>query len=60
MEYLDAGDKAMSFWTRYKPPRPEDYDTDEEYEAAQEAYDDAESRALDEAKERYYEEKYGG
>lgn len=60
MEYLDAGDKAMSFWTRFSPPRPEDYDTDEEYQAAQDAYDDAEYWAIEEARERYYEDKYGG
>ena len=50
----------MSFWTRYKPPRPEDYDTEEEYEAAQAAYDDAEYDALEAAREKYYEDKYGG
>lgn len=60
MEHLDAGDKAMSFWTRYNPPRPEDYDTEEEYEAAQAAYDDAEYDALEAAREKYYEDKYGG
>ena len=50
----------MSFWTRCKPPIPEDYDTWEEYEAAQDAYDSAEYDAIEAARERYYEDKYGG
>ena len=50
----------MSFWTRFRPPKPEDYDTDEEFQEAQDAYDDAEYWALEEARERYYEDKYGG
>ena len=50
----------MSFWTRFSPPKPEDYDTDEEYQAAQDPYDDAEYWAIEEARERYYEDKYGG
>lgn len=50
----------MSFWTEYKEPRIEDYDTEEEYESAQDAYDRAEFWALEQAKEDYYESKYGG
>lgn len=50
----------MSFWTRFKRPRPEDYDTDEEYQMALSYYEDAESDALEAAREQYYEDKYGG
>ena len=60
MEYLDAGDKAMSFWTRFKRPKPEAYDSTEEYEMALCYYEDAEFEAMEVAMEQYYEEKYGG
>lgn len=44
---------------RYRMPSPEDYDSDEEYQDALDAYDAAESFYVDECMERYYEEKYG-
>ena len=43
---------------RYRMPSPEDYDSDEEYQDALDAYDAAESFYVDESIERYYEEKY--
>lgn len=46
----------MSWNCRY--PRAEDYDTEEEYEEAREAYERAEDDYADECIERYYEEKY--
>ena len=39
----------MSFWTRFREPSPDDYETDEAYADALEAYERAESQALDEA-----------
>lgn len=42
----------------YRYPRAEDYDTEEEYEEACEAYERAEDDYADECIERYYEEKY--
>lgn len=44
----------MSFWTRFSRPAPADYDSDEEYQEAMDAYERAEDQALEEAKERYY------
>lgn len=42
---------------RIKEPMPWQYNTEEEYEAALDAFDREESRREDEARERYYEEK---
>lgn len=39
---------------KYREPSPEDYDSNEEYQDAMDAYDAAESLY----EERYYEEKY--
>ena len=39
-------------------PHGSDYDTEEEYEAAVRAYEDAEYDRAEAAIERYYEEKY--
>ena len=44
---------------KYREPSPEDYDSDEEYQDALDAYDAAESLYEDKCMERYYEEKYG-
>lgn len=49
----------MSFWTRVREPRMDDYETVDEYMAAMEDYESAETDAIEEATERYYEEKYG-
>lgn len=37
----------MSFWTRFKRPEPQDYDSDEEYQEALEAYEYAEYWAIE-------------
>lgn len=37
----------MSFWTRFKRPDPVDYDSDEEYQEALEAYEYAEFFAIE-------------
>ena len=47
----------MSFWTRFSPPMPDDFDTVEEYEEAAAAYEEAEYWAEEEAMERYYQNK---
>lgn len=39
-------------------PDRDDYNSDEEYKAAVNAYEDYLSNAEDEERERYYEEKY--
>lgn len=44
----------MCFWSRFREPSPEDYDTEEEYAEALDAYERAESQAIDEAEEAYY------
>lgn len=43
----------MSFWSRNSRPRPEDYNSDEEYENALAAYEDAEYWAIEEAEQDY-------
>ena len=43
---------------RYRMPSPEDYDSDEEYQDALDAYDAAESFYEDKCIERKYEGKY--
>ena len=43
----------MSFWTRNRYPSPSDYATDEEYEKAVAAYEDAEYWAIEEAEQDY-------
>lgn len=45
----------MSFWSKFRAPSPEDYDTHEEYEETLDAYERAEDQALDEAEEAYHE-----
>lgn len=37
----------MSFWTRFSRPRPDQYDTEEEYQEALEAYEYAEYFAIE-------------
>lgn len=48
----------MSF--KYREPDQCDYNTEEEYKEAMAAFIDAESRAIEAAREEYYEAKYGG
>lgn len=43
----------MSFFTKYRIPVRSDYDTDEEYKAALDAYEDAEYLALEQDMERH-------
>ena len=43
---------------KYREPSPEDYDSDEEYQDAMDAYNAAESLYEDKCIERYYEGKY--
>lgn len=45
----------MSFWSRFRRPDPSDYDTEEEYMEALEAYEYAEDLALDESEDRRHE-----
>lgn len=45
----------MSFWSRFREPRPEDYSSEEEYMDALEAYEYAEDLALDESEDRRHE-----
>lgn len=49
----------MSFWTRVREPRMDDYETEEEYMDAMDAYESAEADAIEDAREAYLEEKYG-
>lgn len=44
---------------RFKYPCSQDFDDEEEYEAAVEAYEEYESEMEDIAMERYYLNKYG-
>lgn len=37
----------MSFWSRFREPQPCDYDTEEEYQEALEAYEYAEYWAIE-------------
>ena len=37
----------MSFWSRYRRPQPDDYESDEEYQEALDAYETAEYWALE-------------
>ena len=43
---------------KYKCPDPDDYLTDEEYQDAMDAYENALYLAEEAAMEKYYEEKY--
>jgi len=42
----------MSFWSRFRRPDRSDYETEEEYEEAVKAYDDAEYWALEAYEDR--------
>lgn len=44
----------MSFWSRFREPSPDDYDSYEEYEDALDSYERAESLAIDEYEEAFH------